>query len=97
MIYFMTARDIGRVKIGYSRDPARRKAIIQTNCPARIEIEATVEGERDLETEFHRAFRVWRRHGEWFELCPVIEMAIRFLNSNDPIPDDVAAYLMVPA
>lgn len=79
MIYFITAREFGRVKIGYSaHNPKSRLPSIQVGCPTRATIEATIEGDRETEKALHAAFAPWRRSGEWFELSPVIEQAIKF-------------------
>lgn len=93
MIYFITARDVGRVKIGWSENPDERLKQLQTGCPGKAVIEATVPGaDREMERALHAAFRPWRTHGEWFELSPIVEMAIHFINSGDAEPDDKAEY-----
>lgn len=93
MIYFMTAREIGRVKIGHAKCPEQRLKTLQCGSPAKLIIEATMDGGQPLEAELHNVFHRSRRHGEWFEITPEIDMAIHFLNSGDAIPDDAEAYL----
>ena len=90
MIYFITARDVNRVKIGYSNDPSKRLKELQTGCPAKCVIEATIDADNSFEGEVHEIFRTSRKHGEWFELTPEIEMAIRLANgvAFDDVRDD---------
>ena len=77
-VYFITARELGRVKIGYTAsDPHVRLRHIQVGCPCPIKLEALIDGGRDVEAAIHQAFTAFRVRGEWFELCPAIELAIR--------------------
>lgn len=92
MIYFATAREIGLVKIGYAADPERRLKVLQTGCPSKMTIEATIEGDQKFEAELHRLFAPHRKTGEWFDLAPAIEMAIHWIRSGADIPDDVEKY-----
>jgi len=93
MIYFATARDIGRFKIGYARDPQKRIEALQTGCPAKLEIECVVEGGYDLEAKLHQVFRKYRTHGEWFELNEIVDMALDWLKSGEAVPENIAEYV----
>lgn len=65
-VYFMVAGPF--VKIGYSIDPEKRRAELQTGCPFPIEIAAAIPGRIADEYRLHARFsdlRV-RADGEWF-------------------------------
>lgn len=64
-VYFIECG--GRVKIGYSTNPKRRLATIQTSAPFPCTILATLVGTKDDEQRLHAAFGALRRTGEWFE------------------------------
>lgn len=85
MIYFITAREIGRVKIGVSKHPHKRLRQLQMGCPpAKLKLEAVCEGDQAFEKELHRIFGPFRRHGEWFDLDASIELAIQFVRDGCP-------------
>jgi hypothetical protein len=57
------------VKIGHTRShPLQRLKTLQTGSPMHLRLWAYVDGGRDLEEAFHRAFIPLHSHGEWF-LC----------------------------
>lgn len=74
-VYVMAAR-AGAVKIGYTRDPAKRLSAIRAGwVPDSVdrddlEVAYLIEGTRDLERELHTHFRQQRVTGEWFNLGP---------------------------
>lgn len=73
MIYFITARDIGRVKIGYSADPARRFSKVQSDSPVNLALERVCPGCESEEARLHTRFADYRLSGEWFALAGPIE------------------------
>ena len=73
MIYFVTARDIARVKIGYSTNPARRLSKLQSDSPVKLVLERVIDGEVSDELALHDLFAGHRLSGEWFNLTPEIE------------------------
>lgn len=73
MIYFITAREIGRVKIGYSAEPRSRFIKMRTDSPVPLELERICDGTLSDERILHAQFAHWRCEGEWFELSPAIE------------------------
>jgi hypothetical protein len=73
MIYFITARDIGRVKIGYSAKPARRFSKVQSDSPTPLCLERVCDGTTTAEAALHARFSKHRIAGEWFALTPEIE------------------------
>ena len=94
MIYFIAARELGRVKIGYTdKCPKRRLKALQIGCPTELELEATAEGGQVFEQKVHRIFSKFRLHGEWFQLDPAIEAAIRFCRDGEPEDADPREYV----
>ncbi|PTQ64492.1 Meiotically Up-regulated Gene 113 (MUG113) protein [Sphingomonas sp. PP-CE-3G-477] len=73
MIYFITARDVGRVKIGFSDNPWSRFGKMQSDSPVRLKLERMIEGDVTLEKGFHARFADHRAFGEWFALAAPIE------------------------
>jgi hypothetical protein len=73
MIYFITARELGRVKIGYSAEPRGRFVKMRTDSPVPLVLERVTEGEFANERALHARFSESRLDGEWFTLSPEIE------------------------
>ena len=73
MIYFITARDIGRVKIGYSAAPHKRFSKVQSDSPVNLTLERVCAGCESAEARLHVRFSEHRLGGEWFALAPEIE------------------------
>jgi hypothetical protein len=77
MIYFATAREVGRVKIGHtSMVLSTRLYALQNASPCLLAIEAATDGGRDEESALHTELNRHRVFGEWFRLCPEIELLI---------------------
>ena len=79
VIYFIRAP--GAVKIGMAKDANRRLTVLQTSHPDNLELVATCEGGRALETEYHQRFADHRIRGEWFSPHPDILSEITRLNA----------------
>lgn len=73
MIYFITAREIGRVKIGFSEEPRSRFMKMRTDSPIQLALERICDGTVHDERELHTRFAQHRSAGEWFNLAPEIE------------------------
>lgn len=67
-IYFLYAEEVGRVKIGYAQDVARRIGDIQNMSPCELTLLGTVRARYEEEAFAHAHFRGHRLHGEWFTL-----------------------------
>lgn len=67
----------GKIKIGFSTNPARRVESIQSVNPNMMKVLGTLPGSERMERELHKRFKRLRRHGEWFapeeELLTYIE------------------------
>lgn len=72
MIYFIADQAAARVKIGFSADPWRRFAKVQSDCPGELELLLVVEGDTADEAAFHARFALDRVRGEWFRLSTEI-------------------------
>lgn len=73
MIYCITARDLGLVKIGFSENPFVRFSKMQSDSPVALRIERVVAGGVADEQALHRDYAEHRVRGEWFAITPGIE------------------------
>lgn len=65
-IYAIEARQSKLVKIGFSTEPSKRIATLQTGCPEELLVVAIWEGSQADEHAIHSALREHRINGEWF-------------------------------
>ena len=65
-VYFVAAEHSGKIKIGCSDDPDARIVAMQTGCPVRLKLLATIPGGFEKEKELHGRFAHLRTAGEWF-------------------------------
>jgi hypothetical protein len=68
MTVYLIGSESGVVKIGYSADPDRRLSVLQSGSHLALNVLATFEGGRELESRLHDWFNAHRIRGEWFEL-----------------------------
>lgn len=76
-IYFVKARQDGPIKIGWTVDPQKRLAQLQTGSHVRLFILGTIEGSSAGESTLQKRWAQYRIRGEWFEPVPEI---IEFVN-----------------
>ncbi len=69
-IYFVASAGIEKeyFKIGYTKDFAKRLAVIQYGVPFEVSVIATIEGTYKDERRLHRQLRQFRLRGEWYSL-----------------------------
>jgi len=79
VIYFLLAKDLGLLKIGFSRRPERRISSLICASPVRLKTIKIVDGDAEYEKSLHRKFSTYRAHGEWFYYNPEIELFIQAL------------------
>ena len=72
-VYFVTARALNRVKIGWSDDPQRRLVKMSADSPTPLVLERVCDGGQEVEADLHARFAGARIAGEWFEISPEIE------------------------
>lgn len=73
-VYFIACGD--RVKIGYSEDPVKRLAKINSDSPWPCELLGYVKAGDFPESEIHQRFAPVRLHSEWFALTDEIRAFI---------------------
>lgn len=73
MIYFITCREVGCVKIGRAANPQERAHSAQVGCPLDLTLERVCEGGKEDEAALHARFASARHRGEWFTITPEIE------------------------
>ncbi|MEU6071396.1 GIY-YIG nuclease family protein [Streptomyces sp. NPDC047082] len=104
-VYVMGSDQWPYVKIGYSKDPAKRLWFVQVGSPVRLELLATYEGGRALEAALHRYFAQYRMSGEWFDLGSkaverigvAVDMGITLLLARDSNREREPYSLVKPA
>lgn len=65
-VYYVSAPEIGMVKIGYAENPAHRFSKMQVDSPTRLILVAIEPGGEAIENARHRQFASCRARGEWF-------------------------------
>jgi hypothetical protein len=75
-VYFVSARELDIVKIGYAFDPVRRYNYLRICCPVELTLEGAIPGGYDKERELHKQFALARVRGEWFKLTPALQTEI---------------------
>ncbi len=66
-VYFVQARHLGLIKIGFSGNPQKRLNSLKTGSPDELNILKVIKGSPRLEAELHRRFASDRVRGEWFK------------------------------
>lgn len=81
-VYILQAEGTTRVKIGRAKSVQKRKATLHTGSPFPLQVLASIETSDavTLELALHKRYRVYRRHGEWFDIPADILRA--FLRSD---------------
>jgi len=73
-LYVIENADQNCVKLGYSRDPYRRCAGLQTGSSDDLRVAYSVPVPEDrvrlLERRLHRELNHYRKKGEWFSISP---------------------------
>lgn len=69
-VYFFYAESLGLMKIGVSRNIAKRFRQLQQGFPAVLTVFQVIEGDDVVEKECHQTFAGVRVRGEWFTATP---------------------------
>ncbi|MEU8718295.1 GIY-YIG nuclease family protein [Streptomyces sp. NPDC048663] len=104
-VYVMGSAQWPYVKIGYSKDPAKRLWFVQVGSPVRLELLATYEGGRTLEAALHRYFRRHQMNGEWFDLgdsavervSAAVDLGLGLLLARGTDHEEVSYRTVIPA
>jgi hypothetical protein len=75
-VYFISARELDLVKIGYAFNPLRRYNHLRTFSPVELTLEGAIPGGYDKERALHKRFATSRVRGEWFKLSPNLQREI---------------------
>lgn len=67
----------GWVKIGKAKNIRKRVGDLQVAHPVKLRLLAVLSDNPADENAFHRSWKQWRTHGEWFELSREIREALR--------------------
>lgn len=77
-VYFVYARQVERVKIGYSgRHPDGRLTTLRNGSPVALERLGFVRGDCHTEADWHYRFKDVHFFGEWFDATPELLDAVR--------------------
>ena len=69
-IYFIQEEGNGLVKIGYSKNPEKRKNSLQTSCPKKLHIIKIIDGDYKRENCIHHRCSRFNVRGEWYRPHP---------------------------
>jgi len=64
--YFIQSVCGGPIKIGHSRNPAKRVKVLSASSPVALRVVGVIQGNQ--EEVLHRRFRQFRLHNEWFKV-----------------------------
>lgn len=78
-VYMLQNGADGLVKIGYSANPARRIAALQTGSPGQLTVLRIMDGGQSFEAALHQHFSRLRVRGEWFSYAPEMLRDLEFL------------------
>lgn len=67
MIYFISAKEANKIKIGFTNNIKKRFSQLQVASPNELQLLLLIEGDEKLEKELHKKFKECRTGGEWFE------------------------------
>lgn len=85
VVYFVAGGDF--IKIGYTSCIEKRFSSLDASVPFDIALEATVPGDRELETSLHRAFAHERVKGEWFRRSDRLASLVAHIRGHGELPD----------
>jgi hypothetical protein len=85
MIYFAQSLPHGPIKIGYSKEPARRIADLAATQANGMYILATMSGEVADERALHELLKEHRLNGEWFEPHDDVWLMVDMARSSEAV------------
>ena len=94
MIYFIKDTVTLAVKIGYSKDPEKRLAHLQTATPNQLVLLGAIQGGLEHEAAYHQQFAKHRLQGEWFR-GPVLPEALAIIAQNESAPQPTRLNVVV--
>ncbi len=93
-VYVIKAGD--RCKVGKARNPSQRLSELQTGCPIKLELVASIQCRSDahalhVEKLAHRVLRIDRRRGEWFAYSSQMQRFVATANQAIELRERVTA------
>jgi hypothetical protein len=80
-VYFVHA-GMGRIKIGFSKNPLTRFGSLRTNCPDRLTLLGIIPGTKADEKAWHQRFSDLRLFGEWYRSTVTLREEIKRAKSR---------------
>lgn len=79
VIYFVRAKGLDYIKIGFSKNLDKRLRVLQASSPVPLELIKYVRGTMSTEQALLHVFGKYRVHGEWFKVNPSLSEFIKAL------------------
>jgi hypothetical protein len=91
MIYFTQDTQTKAIKIGYSKDPKKRRSGLQTATPNQLILLGVIHGGLEHERAYHKKFADYRIQGEWFkgDILPAVLEIIAKNPIDRPPPTNI--------
>lgn len=84
MIYFILSPEANSVKIGYTKENAKKRLMeLQTGNNTFLTLIALIEGNFNKEKELHQEFIEYRQSGEWFYFGEKIRTLVTNINNQE--------------
>ena len=91
VIYFLLAREVNRIKIGFTQNLKQRFRDLLNNSPCELEILKVVHGTLQTELAVHAVFNQYRLAGEWYKNNPKLTSFIHSLEDGGRLQsEDIA-------
>lgn len=82
-VYFISAKEGGPFKVGWSKEPRRRLKELQTAHHQELRIYGCIPGQPELEGQIHNEIAGAHIRGEWFER----EAVLKWIEAWEQSPD----------
>ena len=85
LIYAIRAVGTNFIKFGWVKNSfglKHRTMLLQTGCPFKLKVLATLPGTLEQEQTLHQMLKGSHHRGEWFMLCSITRQAIELMKSG---------------
>ncbi len=82
-LYAIAAKEVKRVKIGFSRDPSARLLSCDVGSPCHLSKPIVASDIGRVEAGVHTRLNRWRYKGEWFAMSPDVNMVVDMMAHAD--------------
>ena len=83
VIYFTQDMQNKTIKIGYSKNPKKRRAGLQSSNSSPLILLGAIHGGLEHEYAYHQKFAQYRLHGEWFK-ADILPAVLEIIAKNPP-------------